>query len=82
MSNTVKAQENTPYFEMVYRTEAPELLMRIYRPVAWKAEDNRPAIVFFFGGGWKSGTPDQFDPHCRRLSELGFVAMAAEYRIQ
>lgn len=82
VSNTVKAQENTPYFEMVYRTEAPELLMRIYRPVDWKAKDNRPAIVFFFGGGWKSGTPDQFDPHCRRLSELGFVAMAAEYRIE
>lgn len=76
------AQDDAAYFEMAYRTEAPELLMRIYRPADWVAEDSRPAIVFFFGGGWKSGTPDQFDPHCKRLSELGFVAMAAEYRIQ
>lgn len=77
----VTAREDPAYFEMAYRTEAPELLMRIYRPADWKAEDSRPAIVFFFGGGWKSGTPDQFAPHCKRLSELGFVAMAAEYRI-
>jgi len=76
------AQEDSPYFEMAYRTEAPELLMRIYRPADWTAEDRRPAIVFFFGGGWKTGSPDQFDPHCRELSELGFVAMAAEYRIE
>jgi acetyl esterase len=76
------AQEDTAYFEMAYRTEAPELLMRIYRPPGWTDEDNRPAIVFFFGGGWTSGSPDQFDPHCKRLSELGFVAMAAEYRIK
>ena len=22
----------------------------------------RPAIVFFFGGGWRSGSPKQFEP--------------------
>lgn len=76
------AEEDTAYFEMAYRTESPELLMRIYRPPGWTDEDNRPAIVFFFGGGWTSGSPAQFDPHCKRLAELGFVAMAAEYRIQ
>ena len=70
------------YFEMAYRTESPELMMRIYRPVDWSQKDARPAIVFFFGGGWKSGTPDQFDAHCKRLSQQGMVAMAAEYRIQ
>jgi len=82
ISARVTAEEDSAYFEMAYRTEAPELLMRIYRPADWTAEDNRPAIVFFFGGGWTTGSPDQFDPHCKRLSELGFVAMAAEYRIQ
>jgi acetyl esterase len=75
------AGEETAYFEMAYRTEEPALMMRIYRPVDWKEDDNRPAVVFFFGGGWKAGTPDQFDAHCRRLSELGMVAMAAEYRV-
>ena len=41
-----------------------------------------PGIVFFFGGGWISGTPEQFFPHCRYLSERGMVAASAEYRIR
>jgi hypothetical protein len=27
-----------------------------------------PAIVFFFGGGWRAGTPSQFFPHCEYLA--------------
>ncbi len=45
-------------------------------------EKDRPAIVFFFGGGWNSGNPSQFYPHCRHLADLGFVAMSAEYRVK
>ncbi|MCB1229808.1 MAG: alpha/beta hydrolase fold domain-containing protein [Verrucomicrobiae bacterium] len=67
----------------VYKTIGDiELKMRIYKPEDWKASDRRPAVVFFFGGGWKGGTPKQFDPHCRHLAEKGMVAMAAEYRIK
>lgn len=42
----------------------------------------RPAIVFFFGGGWNGGSPSQFYPHCRHLAEQGMVAMSAEYRVK
>jgi acetyl esterase len=42
---------------------------------------NRPAIVFFFGGGWTSGTPTQFERHCRHFAERGIVAIAADYRV-
>lgn len=42
----------------------------------------RPAIVFFFGGGWVGGTPQQFFPHCRHLAALGMVAISAEYRVK
>lgn len=42
----------------------------------------RPAIVFFFGGGWVGGTPQQFFPHCRHLAALGMVAISAEYRVR
>jgi len=41
----------------------------------------RPAIVFFFGGGWKDGEPEQFAPHCRYLARRGMVAFTAEYRV-
>jgi acetyl esterase/lipase len=43
---------------------------------------DRPAIVFFFGGGWVGGNPKQFFPHCRYLAERGMVAMSAEYRVK
>lgn len=41
----------------------------------------RPAIVFFFGGGWSVGTPIQFYPECAHFAERGFVAISADYRI-
>jgi acetyl esterase/lipase len=41
-----------------------------------------PAIVFFFGGGWRGGTPEQFAPHCEHLAARGMVALSAEYRVR
>lgn len=45
-------------------------------------EKPRPGIVFFFGGGWSGGSPQQFEPHCLYLASRGMVAMAAEYRVR
>ncbi len=59
-----------------------ELQMHIFEPVAGKKQPKTPAIVFFFGGGWVGGNPNQFYPHCRHLADLGMVAMSAEYRIK
>jgi len=42
----------------------------------------RPAIVFFFGGGWVSGSVQQFFPHCQHFASQGMVAISAEYRIK
>jgi len=41
----------------------------------------RPAIVFFFGGGWRGGSPTQFMHHCQYLASRGMVAMTADYRV-
>ena len=41
----------------------------------------RPAIVFFFGGGWKGGTPAQFEKQCQYLASRGMVAITADYRV-
>jgi len=57
------------------------LNMYIFEPRGHQASDQRPAIVFFFGGGWRSGSPGQFAPHCQQLAELGMVAMTADYRV-
>lgn len=58
-----------------------ELKMFIFNPKDHKESDQRPAIVFFFGGGWKSGSPKQFSKHCEYLAERGMIAMTAEYRV-
>lgn len=54
----------------------------IFEPQGHVAADRRPAIVFFFGGGWKSGTPGQFLPHCQHLAERGMVAISVDYRVK
>jgi acetyl esterase len=41
----------------------------------------RPAIVFFFGGGWTNGSPAQFERQCRHFAERGMVAITADYRV-
>ena len=58
-----------------------DLKIKIFLPDGHKASDQKPAIVFFFGGGWRSGSPDQFDKHCEYLAKRGMVAMTADYRV-
>lgn len=66
----------------VYKTVGDvKLNLYIFRPHGHRPSDERPAIVFFFGGGWNNGTPRQFEPHCRYLASRGMVAMTADYRV-
>ena len=58
-----------------------ELKMFVFLPKGHKASDKRPAVVFFFGGGWSGGSPKQFVPHCQYFASRGMVAMTAEYRV-
>ncbi len=43
--------------------------------------NRRPAIVFFFGGGWTSGSPQQFEKQCQYFASRGLVAITADYRV-
>jgi acetyl esterase len=49
---------------------------------AQKRTVTRPAIVFFFGGGWMSGSPTQFETQSRHLAERGMIAIVADYRVK
>ena len=69
--------------EKVYKkTPQGELRIFIHLPPGWKAEDRRPAIVFFFGGAWLRGTPEQFRPQAEYLATRGMVAARADYRVR
>lgn len=58
------------------------LQLWVFDPPSHTRNDPRPAIVFFFGGGWTSGTPAQFEQHGRYLSQQGMVAILADYRVR
>ena len=59
-----------------------KLRLYLFKPEGHQAGDKRPAIVFFFGGGWNGGTPKQFEPHARYLASRGMVAIVADYRVK
>ncbi len=66
----------------VYKTVADvRLKLYIFEPDGHKASDRRPAVVFFFGGGFRRGSPKQFAHQCCYLASRGMVAMAADYRV-
>lgn len=68
--------------EVYLATETVELKAWIFEPPGHSAGDARPAIVFFFGGGWNGGTPGQFRPQAMHLAERGMVAIAVDYRVK
>jgi acetyl esterase/lipase len=68
--------------EEVYQTIGDtKLKLWIFEPEGHKKSDKRPAVVFFFGGGWRAGTPGQFEMQCKYLASRGMVAMTADYRV-
>ena len=67
----------------VYRSaDGFDLKAWIFEPAGHRADDMRPAIVFFFGGGWNAGTPGQFRPQAVHLAENGMVAITVDYRVR
>ena len=65
----------------VYKTvPGSELRLHVFSPRNGNST-SRPAIVFFFGGGWTSGTVTQFVPQASHLADRGMVAVAADYRV-
>ena len=67
--------------ETYKRVGDTELKLWIYQPETRQEQSARPAIVFFFGGGWRSGSPAQFQNHCLYLAKQGMVAITADYRV-
>jgi len=65
----------------VYKTVGDvKLTLSIFEPASGP-KSGRPAIVFFFGGGWTNGSPAQFEQQCRHLAARGMVAITADYRV-
>lgn len=58
------------------------LPLYVFQPPGRSAGQSRPAILFFHGSGWHSGTLVQFVAHARALAQLGIVTAVVEYRVK
>jgi acetyl esterase len=62
--------------------DTTRLYLEIYNTTDSEAEVDHPAMVFFFGGGWKGGSRHQFLHHAKYFSKKGIVCFLADYRIE
>lgn len=83
-ASRISAADTAPVVKSVVyrRTPQVELQMQVHYPPEWKATDMRPAIVFFFGGGWNTGKIEQFERQAAYLASRGMVAARADYRVK
>lgn len=71
-----------PTEKRVYKdVDGRKLEIWIWKPADWKPTDQRSAIVFYHGGGWRGGTPTAFSRQAARLAGLGMVAFSVQYRL-
>lgn len=67
--------------EEIYR-QVGDIELKAYILGESDPKSPKPAIVFFFGGGWKGGKIQQFERHAHHLSERGMIAILADYRVK
>lgn len=66
----------------VYKqTDQRNLHLWLYPPADWKADDKRPAVLLFHGGGWGKGTPAKLEAQAHYLRDLGLYPIGVEYRL-
>jgi acetyl esterase len=71
-----------PDEQILYKTVSTgaPLDLHLFYPDAHSQTDNKPAIIFYFGGGWRTGHPRQYYQQAKYLATRGMVAICAEYR--
>ena len=68
--------------EFIYKqTSQANLAIRVFLPSDWAPHNQRPAILFFFGGGWIGGGIDHFKWQADVLAREGMVAALVDYRV-
>jgi len=69
--------------QILYKTvDTTQLYLTVYPSAIKEPNKKSPAIVFFFGGGWNSGTVKQFEPQALYFSQRGMVCILVDYRVK
>ncbi|MCX7012051.1 MAG: alpha/beta hydrolase [Candidatus Sumerlaeota bacterium] len=71
------------YKEVVYK-QTPQGELRIYfaMPADWSPNDKRPALVFFYGGGWSGGDVFSDGWVAEHFTKCGVVVGLVDYRVR
>ena len=77
-----KIQQIKPEKLLYKKTNEGELNLFVYKPLKFDIKKKHSCIVFFHGGGWNSGNPEQFQRQSRYFASRGMVAISVEYRIR
>jgi acetyl esterase/lipase len=64
------------------RIDTTQLYLTVYPSAIKEPNKKSPAIVFFFGGGWNSGTVKQFEPQALYFIQRGMVCILVDYRVK
>lgn len=65
----------------IYRNLKPEpLRLFVVKPDGWRTNDQRPAMIYFFGGAWTRGNPSKSIGWARMVAKWGMVGIAPDYR--
>ena len=69
--------------EILYKkVDTTQLFLEVYHPEKVDSSETYPAMVFFFGGGWKGGTRTQFLHQAKYFAKRGMVCFLADYRTE
>ena len=78
LSFYIQAQDTITYKQV----DTVSLYMVLDYPPDFDASKEYPAIVFFFGGGFNSGSTSQFEPQARYFAQRGMICFRADYRVK
>ena len=73
---SIQAKTNLTYCTVGSRN----LQLDIFYPKA-KRKKGYPAVLFIYGGGWRSGERSQHVPMAQQLAAKGYVTVTADYRL-
>ena len=64
------------------KIDTMQLYLTVYPSSIKESTNISPAMVFFFGGGWNSGTGKQFEPQAIYFSQRGMTCILVDYRVK
>jgi len=69
--------------EILYKkVDTTQLFLEVHYPPNMESSKSYPAMVFFFGGGWKGGNRTHFLNQAKYFAQRGMVCFLADYRTE